>query len=193
MIAYVKQLDRKQFLIYSFSYLIYLGLNKLFSNTMLYILGEDSFRERWTNFGIPCGPADTLPHVFIISFQVFKIALFMLLLRLSRKEHKGLLFECLIAYFIYDFVYILSFIWESIPLPITLSSWWTLISSGQHFLARYLPHLDLIVAGIWTSALLLLLFKQNRLSIMFLVHRLAIITFSVPVYYFIMYLIWYNH
>lgn len=186
----IRQLDRKQVFIYVFSYLIYLGLNKLFSNSMLYFLGEDSFRQRWTNFSIPC--RDT-PHVFIISFQVFKIALFMLMVRLYRKNPKGLLSECLMAYFIYDFVYLLSFVWELIPFPVKIQAGWTLTSTGQIFLYRYMPYLDRIFAGIWTSSLFIFLFKQKRLSFSFLVIRLFIITLSVPLFYFVMYLIWYRH
>ena len=188
-ISYLRQLDKRLILIYFFSYLIYLGLNKIFSNSMLYLIGEDSFRQRWTNFSVPC--KDT-PHIFIISFQIFKVVLFILLLKLSKTLKKEVLQEVLISYFIYDFVYILSFIWDLIPFPIRVYSWWTLISSGQIFLARYLHYLDLIFAGIWTFLLFYFLNKQHRLSLTFLATRLTIVTFSVPFFYFIFYLLLYR-
>lgn len=195
IIGNFKQLDRKQVLIYVFSYLIYLTLNKLFSNSVLYMLGEDSFRERWKYFNFPC--IDT-PHMFIISFQLFKIGLFLLLIRLSKKNKNELLSECLIAYFIYDLVYILAYTWDAIPvwdlihLPIMIPASWTLTSTGQFFLNHYLSHLELIFAGIWTSALFIFLYKQHRLSIMFVVTRLFIITLTVPVFSIILYIIWYR-
>ena len=180
----LKQLDKKTILLYFLSYLIYLGLNKLFSNSMLVILGEESFRQRWTNFSIPC--KDT-PHFFIISFQLFKATLFVILLNTSKTQKRAILHEALIAYFIYDFVYILSFIWDLIPFPYRINSWWTLISTGQIFLSRYVQYLDLLFAGIWTTVLFYFLHKKNRLSLGFLAIRLFIITFSVPFFYFILY------
>ncbi len=189
-ITSLKLIDKKLILIYFFSYLIYLGINKIFSNAGLYLLGEESFRQRWTNFSIPCG--DT-PHIFIVLFQIFKVALFILLLKSSSTHKKPILQEVLIAYFMYDFVYILSFIWDMIPFPIRVNSWWALISTGQIFLSRYLEHLDLIFAAIWTSFLFYFLHKQNLLSLTFLVKRLTIITLSVPLFCFIMYILFYNY
>lgn len=176
---YFKHINWQQFFIYFFSFLIYLGLNKLFSNVFLDILGEDSFRERWTNFSIPCGP--NVPSMFVVAFEIFKCILFALMIMLSKKAPKGLLSEILTAYFLYDFVYILSFIWGLIPFPIQLPTWWILSSSGQVFLSRFIPYLDLIFAGAWTIALFLFLFQSNRLSLPFLAKRLFVITISVPI------------
>jgi len=177
IINHIKQANKQRLLIYLFSYIIYWALNNLFSNSVLYLLGEDSFRERWTGNSIPCG--DT-PHVFLVLFQVFKIFLFILFVKLVRKNPKGLLCEFFISYFIYDLVYLLSFVWDLIPFPIHLYSHWMLISSGQIFFTHYLPYLDLIFAGLWTSALFLILYKQNRLSVNYIINRLVIIPISVP-------------
>jgi len=153
------------------------GLNNSFSNSVLHLLGEDSFRQHWTDHTIPCGHT---PHLFLILFQAFKITLFVIFVRLAKKNAKGLLTEFFIAYFIYDLVYILSFVWDIIPFPINLYSHPMLFSSGQIFLVNYLRYLDLIFATLWTSALLLVLYRRNRLSIKFLINRLAIIPISVP-------------
>ncbi len=176
-INYIKQADKRRFLIYLFSFVIYRGLNNSFSNSVLYILHEDSFRMRWTDHTIPCGDTPTL---FLISFQGFKILLFILFVRLIKQNPKGLLTEFFIAYFIYDLVYILSYFWDLIPFPFKLHSHWMLFSSGQIFLCRYLPYLDLIFAGLWSTVLFIVLFKQNRLSFKFLINRLIIIPISVP-------------
>lgn len=187
-----REIDRQQILIYSFSFLIYLWINKLSSNSILYLLGEDSFRERWTNFSIPC-LRDIVPTSLVIAFEIFKCLLFLLMIILSKNRPKGIVSEMLIAYFLYDLVYILSFIWERIPSPIQLNSWWILSSSGQVFAARIIPYLDLILASIWTIILFIFLLRMNRLSAKFLITRLVIITISVPILYFFVYLISYRH
>lgn len=191
LIESFKQLDRKQVILYVFSFLIYLVVNKISSNSILYVLGEDSFRERWTNFSVPCGP-DTTPLSFVIVFQLFKVLLFLLLTVTAKRKPMGLVSEMLIVYFFFDFVYILSFIWEQIPFPFELLTWWILSSSGQVFLGRFIPYLDVIFAGVWTALLFLLLYKQGRLSVIFLVSRLLIITITIPIFYFIIYLIWFD-
>lgn len=186
IIDHIRQADKRRLLIYLFSFVIYRVINNLFSNSVLYLLNEESFRERWTANSIPCG--DT-PHVFLILFQVFKIMLFLMFIRLAKKNANGLLCEFFIAYFIYDLVYILSFIWNLIPLPFSFHTWWVLISSGQIFLKRYLPYLDLIFAGLWTAALFIVLHKRNKLSFMFLINRLILIPISVPLVSWIIYLV----
>jgi hypothetical protein len=187
-----RQLDRSQVLIYVFSYLIYLTLNKFGSNSILYVLGEDSFRERWTNFSVPCGP-NTTPINFVIIFQIFKTLLFFIMTATYRRRTASLISEFLIAYFFFDFIYVLSFIWEQIPIPFELFTWWILSSSGQVFLSRFIPYLDLVFAIIWTSLLFVFLYKRDRLSLAFVTTRLFIITLTIPIFYFIMYLILYRH
>lgn len=187
---FLRQLDRRFILIYIFSYLIYLGINKVFSISLLSLLGEESFNQRWTNFSTPC--KDT-PHTFIVLFQIFKLALFGLLLNLAKTQKKAMLQEILIAYFIFDFVYVLSFIWDLIPFPIRLNSWWTLISTGQIFLSRYFQYLDVVFAGFWTLALFFFLYKQKKLLASMVAIRLILIALTVPVYYFLMYLLLYKH
>ncbi len=192
IIESLKEIERQQILIYSLSFLIYLGINKLASNSILYILGEDSFRERWTNFSIPC-LSDIIPTSLVIAFEVFKCLLFILMIILSKKRLNRIASEMLIAYFLYDLVYILSFIWERIPFPFQLNTWWILSSSGQVFAARIIPYLDLILAIIWTILLFIFLLRMNRLSLKFLMTRLSIITISVPILYFFVYLTLYRH
>lgn len=191
IIDHIKQADKRRLFIYLFSYATYRLLNNAFSNTTLYILGEGSFRERWTSHSIPCG--DT-PHLFLILFELFKILLFIVFVKLAKQNAKGLWCEFFIAYFLYDLVYILSFVWDRIPFPVYLHSHAMLISSGQIFLCNYLRYLDLVFACLWTLALFLVLYRDGRLSIQFLVNRLAIIPISVPLIswtlYFIRKLFW---
>lgn len=178
LLTHIHHTDKRRFLIYLFSYGLYRYVNNAFSNAVLYLLNEESFRERWTANSVPC--VDT-PHAFLIAFQLFKILLFVLLVRFIKQKADSLITEVFVAYFIYDLVYILSFLWDLIPFPFHLdSTWWMLISSGQIFLNHYMPHLDLIFAVLWTMALLLVLKVRNRLSLLFLINRLAIIPISVP-------------
>lgn len=173
---YLKRADKRRLVIYIFSYAIYRLTNNIFSNSVLYLLNEESFRQRWTSNSVPCG--DT-PHLFLILFQAFKILLFIVLLRQIKRKTDGLISEFFIAYFIYDLVYILSFIWNLIPFPINLHTWWMLISSGQIFLSHYFLYLDIIFAALWTSLFFIVLYRQNKLSIKFLLNRLALIPISV--------------
>ncbi len=195
IINHIIQADKRRLLIYLFSYAIYRLINNSFSYAVLSLMNEDSFRERWTSHSVPCG--DT-PHLFLILFQVFKVLLFIVFIRLIKQKADGLLSEIFIAYYIYDLVYILSFMWMFIPFPdnhshfwmfISSGPMWSLISSGQIFLSRYLPHLDLIFACLWTIALFIVLKQRNRLSLMFLINRLIIIPVSVFLIFWIIYLV----
>lgn len=179
----LKRVHWRQAIVYSCSFLIYLGINKLSSNSILLLLGEDSFRERWTNFSVPCGATETPPTGFMILFQLLKLILFGIMFFISRKNSKSFLSEILIAYFMYDLVYVLAFFWEFIPLPFSLNTWWILSSSGQIFLSRYMSYLDLIFAGLWTAALFLFLLQQHRLSMPFIFKRLFVITLTVPIFF----------
>jgi hypothetical protein len=195
IINHIKQADKRRLLIYLLSYAIYRLINNSFSYSVLTLLNEESFRDRWTSLRVPC---DT-PHIFLILFQVFKVLLFIAFIRLIKQKAKGLLSEIFIAYFIYDLVYILAYMWMFIPFPDNLSLWWmffltdgpkwTLNSSGQIFLYHYLPYLDLIFAVLWTTALFIVLKLRNRLSFMFLINRLTIIPVSVFLILWVIYLV----
>lgn len=176
----IKILDKRKLLIYLFSYAFYRIINNFFSFTVLHLFHEENFQENWSDHSVPCG---TTPHALILSFQVFKIILFVFFINFLIRKPEGLVKEFFIAYFIYDLVYILSFIWELIPFPFNLNTWWTLNSSGQIFLAHYFRYLDLIFAGLWSIALLLALFKHNKLSLKFMLIRLVLIPISVPLIY----------
>ncbi len=195
IINHIIHTDKRRLLIYLLSYAIYRLINNTFSYSVLTLLNEESFRDRWTSLSVPCG--DT-PHLFLILFQVFKVLLFIVFIRLIKQKANGLLSEIFIAYFIYDLVFILSFMWMYIPFPdnhshfwmfISSGPMWSLISSGQIHLSCYLPHLDLIFACLWTTALFIVLKHRNRLSFMFLINRLMIIPVSVFIMFWLIYLV----
>lgn len=176
IIDHIKLADKRKLFIYLFSYAFFLVLNNVFSNLIFRSLDDYGLINYWGSHAIPCRLSPTL---YISLFQGLKLLLFILFLIISRRRSDQLINEFFIAYFFYDLVFLLSKLWDILPLPIKTVT--MLSSNGQTFYDWYTtPDLSIIISTFWTLALLFVLRRQQKIKLTFFINRLAIIPFSVP-------------
>jgi len=189
---YIKQADKRKLFIYLFSFSIFIVLNNILVNIINYPLRGEIFFNKWVQHIMPCEKNERLFYMF--AFLGLKTLTFIGFLFYAKRHPNAYLAEIFVAYFFYDFVYILSAIWDIFSF-LNIYALQMFYSSPQVLFNMYLKYSTLFISILWTFVLFTFLYKQKHLTIKFLFNRLTVIPISVFLttwlYYFIYHLVRY--
>ena len=188
IIQYLKAQDKVKLILYILAFPIYVGINNLIFNIVIYLDAGQFYFNDVEYFAYPCSIVNT--KTILLFSVLLKLTLFGLMFFIGKKEKLKYLTETLIIYFLFDFGQIGSMmlcdIINSFLGRVKFDGAWFFDSNFELIFTQF--HLNVyITCLIWSFGLGIFILKNKRFSFDYFTKRFLIMPFSGLLYTFTFY------